>query len=426
MKPIPAISFLAATLFLAAIPQPAMAQVAVADSGDTGWVILCSLLVLLAALPGLMLRHAALVNVRSALCVAMQGAVVTALVSLLWGMAGYSLAFAPGSGWLGGGAHLLLANMAALREGLTVPESAFALFQMALAILAACLLPGAVAERVRIGWMATFAALWLLLVYAPVVHWVWGGGWLGALGVMDFSGALVVHLCAGFSALTLLLIVGRRQGATAGHAPVLGLVGCTLTWIGWAGIVGGWVLGATDDAATAILNGHFAACAGALGWMAAERFLSGRVTAMGVVSGALAGLVAISACAALVGTGGAMVIGLLAALVARTGKAVLAKRIDDAADVFVIHGLGGLTGTLLLVPFVLPALGGVGFAAGISLSGAFVAQLIGIAIVALWAMVGSAIIALILSAVVPARISAQQETDGLDLTQLGQQGWDFR
>jgi Amt family ammonium transporter len=147
---------------------------------------------------------------------------------------------------------------------------------------------------------------------------------------------------------------------------------------------------------------------------------------MGVVSGALAGLVAISACAALVGTGGAMVIGLLAALVARTGKAVLAKRIDDAADVFVIHGLGGLTGTLLLVPFVLPALGGVGFAAGISLSGAFVAQLIGIAIVALWAMVGSAIIALILSAVVPARISAQQETDGLDLTQLGQQGWDFR
>ncbi|WP_375197556.1 ammonium transporter [Sphingobium sp.] len=426
MKPFPALPFLAPALMAAAIPQQALAQVAVADSGDTGWVILCSLLVLLAALPGLVLRHAGLVNVRSALCVATHGLVVAALVSLLWGMAGYSLAYAPGSGWLGGGGHLLLANMAALRDGLTVPDSAFALFQMALAILAACLLPGAVAERVRIGWMATFAALWLLLVYAPVVHWVWGGGWLGGLGVMDFSGALVVHLCAGFSALALLLIVGRRQAATASHAPVLGLVGGALIWIGWAGIVGGWVLGATDDAATAILNGHFAACAGALGWMAAERFASGRVTAMSVISGALAGLAAISSCAALVGMGGAMVIGLLAALVARIGKALLARRIDDATDVFVIHGLGGLTGTLLLVPFVLPALGGVGFAAGISLSSAFVAQLIGIAMVALWAMVGSAIIALILSAVVPARISAQQETDGLDLMQLGQQSWDFR
>ncbi|WP_242124562.1 ammonium transporter [Sphingobium sp. Sx8-8] len=421
MKRFPALALLAA-----AIPQPALAQVAVADSGDTAWVMLCSLLVLLAALPGLALRHAGLVHVRGALSIVMQGLVVAALVSLLWGMAGYSLAYAPGSGWLGGRAHLFLADLAALREGLTVPESAFALFQMALAIFAACLLPGAVAERVRTGWMALFAALWLLLVYAPVVHWVWGGGWLGRIGVMDFSGALVVHLCAGFSALSLLLIVGRRRNATAGHAPVLALAGGALLWIGWAGIVGGWVLGATDDAATALLNGHFAACAGALGWMAVERFLGGRVTAMGVVSGAMAGLVAISASAALVGTAGAMAIGLLAAAVARGAKALLSGRIDDAADVFVIHGLGGLTGTLLLLPFVLPVLGGVGFAAGIGLGSAFVAQAIGIAVVGLWAMVGSAIIALILSAVVPARVGAQQEAEGLDLALLGQQGWDFR
>jgi Amt family ammonium transporter len=411
------------------LPQTAFAQVtAVADSGDTAWVIASALLVLLAALPGLALRHAGLVNVRSALSVTVQGLAVAATVSLLWGAVGYSLAYAPGSSWLGGRAHLFLADLSALREGLTVPDAAFALFQTALAVFAACLLPGAVAERVRLGWAVTFCGLWLLLVYAPVVHWVWGGGWLGRLGVMDFSGALVVHLSAGFSGLTLALTVGRRRAATtaAPHAPVLALAGGGLLWIGWAGIVGGWVLGATADAATAILNGHFAACAGVVGWMLADRFIGGRVTGTGLVSGALSGLVAISASAALVSTGGAMVIGVIAAAVARTGRALLSDRVDDAADMFVIHGLGGLTGVLLLVPFVLPALGGVGFADGISLGGAFLSQVIGLSVVALWAMVGSAIIALILSAVVPARIGQREEADGLDLTQYGQQGWDFR
>ncbi|GAY21135.1 MULTISPECIES: ammonium transporter [Sphingobium] len=413
-------------LFLSAAPQPAAAQVAVADSGDTAWMMLCGLLVLLAALPGLALRHAGLVHVRNALSIGVQGLVVAAGVSLLWALVGYSLAYAPGSGWLGGRAHLLLADLGALRDGLTVPESTFVLFQMALAILAAGLLPGAVAERVRLGWMALFALLWLLLVYAPVVHWVWGGGWLANLGVMDFAGALVVHLSAGFSALALVLVVGRRRSVSAGHAPVLGVSGGLLLWIGWAGIVGGWSFGATDNAATAILNGHFAACAGLFGWMLVERIDKGHVTANGLVSGALAGLVAISASGALVGPGGAMAIGLIAAVICRLAKGLLGDRIDDAADIFVIHGLGGLTGALLLLPFVLPALGGVGFAAGISLAGAFLAQCIGIAAVALWAMAGAAIIALMLSVVTPARIGAREEAEGLDIPRHGQQGWDFR
>lgn len=412
---------------LAALPQQAAAQTAVADSGDTAWMILCAVLVLLAALPGLALRQAGAVNVRSALSVVTQGLAVAAAVSLAWGVAGYSLAYAPGNAWLGGGTNLLLANLGTLRDGLTVPESAFVLFQMALALLAACLLPGAVAERVRIGWIAVFAPFWLLLVYAPVAHAVWGGGWLAQLGVIDFAGAIVLHLCAGFSALALLLIVGRRRAvADPGHAPVLGLAGGALLWVGWAGVAGGWALGATDEAATAILNSHFAACAGALAWITAERLLTGRVKATAVLSGALAGLVAISASAALVGSGGAMAIGAMAAIVCRSGKAVLGARIDDAADVFVIHGLGGLTGALLLVPFVLPALGGVGFMAGISPGGALIAQLLGIAMVALWAMIGSAIVALILSMLMPARLSAQQEAEGLDAAQHGQQGWDFR
>lgn len=413
-------------LFIAA-PQPASAQVAVADSGDTGWMMVCALLVLLAAVPGLALRHAGLVNVRNALAAPAQAIAVAAGASLAWGMIGYSLAYAPGSIWLGGGTNLLLGGLGTLREGLTVPESAFVLFQMALAIFAACLLPGAMAERARIGWIAAFAPLWLLIVYAPIAHWVWSGGWLAQLGVMDFAGGLVVHGAAGFSALALLLILGRRRAAAdPGHAPVLGIAGGALLWIGWGGMVGGWALGATDDAASAILNAHFAACAGVLGWMLGDRLSGGRIKATGLISGALAGLVAVSASAALVGPGGAMLIGLIGAIVSRLGKGLLGSRIDDAADIFVIHGLGGVAGVLALPLFVQPLLGGVGFEAGISLASALLAQAIGVAIVALWAMVGSAIVALLLSVLLPMRGTAQEEADGLDAVQHGQQGWDFR
>ena len=413
-------------LFIAA-PQPASAQVAVADSGDTGWMMVCALLVLLAAVPGLALRHAGLVNVRNALAAPAQAIAVAAGASLAWGMIGYSLAYAPGSIWLGGGTNLLLGGLGTLREGLTVPESAFVLFQMALAIFAACLLPGAMAERARIGWIAAFAPLWLLIVYAPIAHWVWSGGWLAQLGVMDFAGGLVVHGAAGFSALALLLILGRRRAAAdPGHAPVLGIAGSALLWIGWGGMVGGWALGATDDAASAILNAHFAACAGVLGWMLGDRLSGGRIKATGLISGALAGLVAVSASAALVGPGGAMLIGLIGAIVSRLGKGLLGSRIDDAADIFVIHGLGGVAGVLALPLFVQPLLGGVGFEAGISLASALLAQAIGVAIVALWAMVGSAIVALLLSVLLPMRGTAQEEADGLDAVQHGQQGWDFR
>ncbi|HKY82867.1 MAG TPA: ammonium transporter [Sphingobium sp.] len=415
-------------LFLfAAAPQPAGAQVAVADSGDTGWMMVCALLVLLAALPGLALRHAGMVNVRSALAVVVQGITVAAGVSLAWGMVGYSLAYAPGNEWLGGGEALLLRGIGALRDGLTVPESAFVLFQMSLALLAAGLLPAAVAERARIGWIAGFAPLWLLIVYAPVVHWVWGGGWLAELGVMDFAGGLVIHASAGFSALALAVILGRRRGTDCPeHAPVLSLAGGALIWVGWAGTVGGWALGATDVAASAILNAHFAACAGAIGWMLVDRLASGRVRSTGALSGAIAGLVAVSASAGLVGTGGAMLIGLIGAFVCRGGKMAVGRWVDDPADIFVIHGLGGLAGLLLLPLFVQPALGGVGFEPGTAPGSALLAQAIGILVVALWAMVGSAIVALLLSAATTMRGSAQDEAEGLDAIQHGQQGWDFR
>lgn len=424
MRIIPATILSAA--FIAA-PDPAFAQVVVADSGDTGWMMMCALLVLVAALPGLLLRHAGLVDVRHALAVAAQGLVVAAGVAIAWGIIGYSLAFAPGSGWLGGGANLLLANLGALREGLTVPESAFALFQMMLAIFAACLLAGAVAERARFGWIALFAPLWCLIVYAPIACWVWGGGFLAAMGVMDYAGGLVIQVTAGFSALALALIAGRRGGERGfGHAPALSLGGGALVWVGWSGIVGGWALGATDDAATAILNLNFAACAGLFGWAVLDQILSRRVSATGLMSGAIAGLAAVSASAGLVGTGGAMLIGLIAAIVCRIGAAAAGSFLDDPAGVFAVHGLGGLTGVLLLPVFTLPLLGGVGFEGAVSIPSVLVSQALGVAVVAGWAVLGTAIVALALSLAIPLRIGRDDEEEGLDAVQHGQQAWDFR
>lgn len=407
------------------MPQAAHAQVAVADSGDTAWMILCALLALFAALPGLLLRHGGQAGARTVLTVMAQGIGIVAGVSLVWAAAGYSIAFAPGSGWLGGGANLMLGNLTALREGLTVPESAFVLFQMVLALLAAGLLAGAVAQRARLGWFLFFAPLWVLMVYAPVAHWVWGGGWLAELGALDYAGALVLHLTAGFSALALALVAGARSEPSGPHSPALTLVGGSLIWVGWAGIVGGWALGATDDAAVAILNSHFAACAGALMWALLDRLLLRRVSATGFISGALAGLVAASASAALIGTGGAMMAGVIGAIVARTGASLASKWVDDPGHVFAIHGLGGAAGLLLLPILTLPIMGGVGIE-GAGVATLMTGQAMGIIAVALWALVGSAIAALLVAMVLPLRPSEQAEAQGLDAAEHGELGWDFR
>lgn len=407
------------------MPQAAHAQVAVADSGDTAWMIFCALMILLAGLPGLLLRHGGQAGARNVLTVMAQGLGIVAGVSLVWAASGYSLAFAPGSGWLGGATNLMLGNLTALREGLTVPESAFVLFQMMLALFAAGLLAGAVAQRARLGWFLFFAPLWALMVYAPVAHWVWGGGWLAEHGTLDYAGALVLHVTAGFSALALALVAGARTEPTGPHSPALALSGGALVWVGWAGIVGGWALGATDDAAVAILNSHFAACAGALMWALLDRLLLRRVSASGFVSGALAGLVTASASAALIGAGGAMMAGVIGAITCRVGAGVAKRWIDDPAYVFAIHGLGGVTGLLLLPALSHPLMGGVGIE-GAGVATLLTGQVIGIVAVALWALVGSAIAALIVAMVVPLRPSEQAEAQGLDAAEHGEQGWDFR
>lgn len=411
-----------------ALPQSVHAQSMAADSGDTAWMIVCALILLIAALPGLALRHAGLANARNGLSVAAQGLGMAAAASLAWGIAGYSLAYAPGGSWLGGGANLFMGGMADLREGLTVPESAFALFQMALALLGVTLIAGALAERARLGWMLLFAPLWLLVVYAPIARWMWGGGWLAELGALDFAGGLVIHLTAGCSALALGLIIGPRARAEGGgHARLLTLAGSAMLWVGLMAANGGWALGAANDAASALLNSHFAGCAGLIGWALTDRLLSGRASATGLASGAIAGLVAISASAGLVGGAGAMAIGLIAAIACRIVAGVIGRgRIDDPARIFVLHGVGGLIGALLLVPFTPATLGGVGFDPSVSFGAIVTAQLIAIAAIAAWATIGSAILGLGLSFILPMRVAAEEEADGLDSAHHGQQAWDFR
>lgn len=412
---------------LAGVASPARAQTAAADSGDTGWMILGALLLLVAVLPGCALRFAGSVNVRNSLSVVAHTIAAIATLSLAWVIAGYSLVYAPGSAILGGTANLMLANLAALRDGLTVPESAFVLFQMACALLAGVLLVGAIAERTRMGWLLLFMPLWLLLVYVPITHALWAGGWLATLGGMDFAGGLVIHATVGFSALALVLVVGQRRSTPAvRHSPLLEASGLALVWIGLAGLVGGWAMGATDDAATAILNHHVATCAGALVWALVDRALTGKSGVSGVAAGALSAMAAVAASAALVGTGGALLIGATSALVGRLCIGVARRWIDDGGDIVVLHGIGGATGAMLLPIFALPFLGGVGFDPSITLTSALVSQLIAAIAVALWAMIGSAIAAFAVSIVIPMRVTEPAEAEGLDAAQHGQQAWDFR
>lgn len=415
-------------IFLAAAsPETAFAQVAAADSGDTAWMILCALLLLLAAGPALMLRYAGQANVRSALSMVAQIMVAACGVALAWAVAGYSLAFAPGNAWLGGGANLMLANLGALREGMTVPDAAFALFQLGFALLSVCLIVGAVGGRTAIGWWAAFAPLWSLLVYAPIAHALWGGGWLAGLGVMDYAGGLVIHTTAGFSALALTLIVGpRKQAGGGGHAPLFSIVGGAILWIGLSGAAGGWALGAIDVAAIAILNHVLAGCAGALAWALIDRIGGGSSSATGFASGAVAGVAAVAASAGLIGAGGAILIGVAGATIGRSGAAIVRRRVDDVGEIFVIHGLGGAVGALALALFILPKFGGVGLEGDPSFLSMLGTQALGVVVVALWALVGSAIAALMVSLAIPMRVSAQTEAEGLDAAEHGEQSWDFR
>ena len=432
-KSVRAISGVAA--ILAATPAALMAQdgvPAVGDSGDTAWILICSALVLLMALPGLGLFYGGLVRAKNFLSVLLQVGAVAGAASLLWVVAGYTLAFGDSVGGLiGNGRAWMLIDLTDLRAGFSMPESAFVLFQMMFALITPALMVGAWVDRARFGWVIAFTAIWGLLVYAPVAHWVWGGGWLARLGVLDFAGGLVVHCTAGVSALVVALLLGKRQGFPGStllpHAPGLTMLGAMLLWVGWFGFNGGSALAATDDAASAIINTHVAAASAALLWILLEKIKFGKPTTVGFATGAVAGLATITPAAGFISPGAAILFGIAAAIVCFWAITWVKNRlaIDDSLDVFAVHGVGGIMGSALLGIFLSADLGGLGYADGMGMGGMIGVQLLAIGVIAVYSAVVTALVALAVSLFIPMRVSEDEELQGLDTTSHGERAWQF-
>lgn len=417
---------IAVAIPFAMLSVPALAQatnVQATDSGDTAWVLCAAALVLLAALPGLALVNSARLRSGHTLSALFQALAVVAAISLVWTLVGYTLAFGDVSGgWIGAGNAWMLIRLSVTRAGTELPESAFALFQITVAALAPVLMTGAWAERARFGWIVLFCTLWSLMVGAPVAHWIWGGGWLASsVGTLDWAGGLVVFVTAGISSLVVALIMGRRLdypvAYTGSRSP---LAGAALIWVGGLGLCGGWALAADDGAAAAAINAHVAMAAGLLTWLAAERLTGKRTGVTGPGSGILAGLGAIAAPAGYVSPGAALVLGVLGAIVARQAVALMTRaRIDDTSGVFAIAALPGIVGGLLLGVFQSPDLGGTGYTDHHTVISQVFAQAVGLAIVAGWAAVASAIAAIMASVLFPMRMSEQAERAGLDASSHG-------
>ncbi len=421
----------AATLLLAS-PTAALAQPEiVSDSGDTAWILVASAFVLMMTLPGLGLFYGGLVRARNVLSVIMHCFVITCTVSLLWVIAGYSLVFGEGSAYLGGLGNMMLSNLADLRADTTIPESTFALFQMTFAMITPALVVGAYVERVRFGWVVAFSTLWTLLVYIPVARWMWGGGWLSGMGALDFAGGIVVHTTAGIAALIVAKMLGDRKGFNKSllppHSPALTMVGAGLLWVGWFGFNGGSALGANDDASTAIMNTHLAACTAALAWIGIERWRIGKATSVGIVTGAIAGLATVTPAAGYIGPMGAILLGLLGGGVCFFAVQIIKQRIkiDDSLDVFAVHGVGGILGSLLMPIFFAEAFGGGGFAEGVSMGNQLVSQVVAVVAVALWTALMTLVAAWMVSMVLPMRVDEEAEHDGLDLSSHGERGWEL-
>ena len=406
----------------------------VLNSGDTAWVLVSAALVMLMAMPGLTLFYGGLVRAKNFLSVMVQVGAIVAVASVLWIMVGYSLAFGEGStGWIGNLDLAMLNNSVNVLHGETdISVRTNALFQMTFAAITPALMVGAWVDRARFGWVVGFCALWVLVVYVPVTHWVWGGGWLSAMGTKDFAGGIVVHTTAGVSALVAAALLGKRQGFPKAlilpHSPSLTMAGAALLWVGWFGFNGGSALAANDDAASAIINTHLGASMAALVWILIERIKVGKATSVGFATGAVAGLATITPAAGFVSPGAAILIGALGALACFPMIQLVKKKleIDDSLDVFAVHGIGGMTGALLLAVFLdADVLGGIGYDEGSSMLSQFAAQAVGIFSVALWSALATVLIALLVSLIVPMRVSEDDEREGLDLASHGERAWEL-
>jgi Amt family ammonium transporter len=402
------------------------------NSGDTAWILTSTALVLMMTIPALAMFYAGLVRTNNILSVLMQCVAIAAVSSLLWLAGAYSLAFAEGNALIGGlsRAFLIGVERNAVWPDTGLPETLFFMFQMTFAIITPALIVGAYVERIRFAAVLMFSALWLLLVYAPVTHWVWGGGWLASMGTLDFAGGIVVHVTAGVSALVIAAMLGPRAGfprhMMPPHAPWMTMIGASMLWVGWFGFNAGSALAAGADAAMAMLVTHVSAATASLVWMALEWKKFGKPSLVGFVTGTIAGLASITPASGFVGPLAALVIGAASGLLCFLAVPFVKERlnIDDTLDVMAVHGVGGIIGTLLL-PFLVGLPGGVGLSEGMTMGSQFFAQLTGVVSVAIFSAVVSWVIIMITRALVGLRVSPEVEKEGLDYAEHGEVGYNI-
>ena len=400
------------------------------DSGDSAWILTATALVLFMTIPGLALFYGGLVRANNVLSVLLQCFAITCMVTILWLVAGYSLAFGDTVGGVVGSLSKYLYNgvMESSLSG-TIPESIFATFQLTFAIITPALIIGAFAERMRFSAVLLFTALWSLLIYSPVAHWVWGGGWLGDLGLMDFAGGTVVHVTAGTAAVVAAMVLGPRRGfpghVQPPHNMTLTVAGAAMLWVGWFGFNGGSALAANGDAAMALTVTHISAAAGAFTWMLIEWVRYGKPSALGAVTGMVAGLGTITPASGFVGPAGALVIGIAAGAVCLFATTFMKQKlkIDDTLDVFPVHGVGGALGTILTGVFASSALGVFSGHHDISMARQVGVQAIGVAAVVGYTALATWIILRLTGALVGNRVSDEEETEGLDLVSHNERGY---
>jgi Amt family ammonium transporter len=404
------------------------------NGGDTSWILTSTALVLFMTIPGLSLFYAGLVRSKNALSVLMQCFTITCVASIMWLVIGYTMSFTDGGSmnqWMGGFNNLFLSELTRESISGSIPESIFVMFQMTFAIITPALVIGGFAERMKFSAMIWFTILWSLLVYYPVCHWVWGGGWLGDKGTLDFAGGLVVHITAGVGALVAAIVLGRRSGfprtMMPPHNMTMTVTGAGMLWVGWFGFNGGSALAANGDAAMAILVTHISAAIASVTWMVCEWIKYGKPSVLGIVTGMVAGLGSITPASGFIGPMGAIVIGLSAGIVcfAFTNYMKRVLHIDDSLDVFPVHGIGGIIGTILVAVFVSSQFGGAGLAEGMTISSQLGVQVTAVVSVGVWTAIASFIILKITNAICGNRVTDDDERIGLDITQHEEKGYNL-
>jgi Amt family ammonium transporter len=410
---------------------PSLAMADELSAGDTAWMLTATALVLFMTIPGLSLFYAGMVRSKNDLSVLMQCFAITALMTVLWVIYGYNLAFGDGGGmnaFWGGFGNLFLAGMGVDSMTGTIPESVFMTFQMTFAIITPALIVGAFAERMKFSALLLFMGVWLTVVYTPICHWVWGGGWLGDYGVLDFAGGTVVHINAGVAGLVAALVLGKRKGfgtaAMPPHNLTLSVIGASILWVGWFGFNAGSQLAADGTAGMAMAVTQVAAAAAALAWMFAEWKVHGKPSVLGIISGAVAGLIAITPASGSVGPMGALAIGAAAGVGCYWAATSLKRAFgyDDSLDVFGVHAVGGIIGAMLTGVFSAVSLGGSGLAHD-TIPEQLIAQGMGVGVTIIYTAVVSFIILKVIDALIGLRVDEDSETEGLDVSQHDERGY---